>query len=488
MACVVFLQKDVFAKPAIMALSACLKRAGHQCFVVVADIEKDPITAVLDLNPDAIAFSITTAEFPFMSEMGVKLRALSNKTIICGGPHPTFWPDVIHETYLNAICRGEGDEALPEFLKALETGHALETVQNFWIKKEGVIFQNDVRPLIRDLDSLPFYDRDIYSRYTLYAGKGRELLYHLVINAGRGCPKSCSFCFNARYNKLYEGKGPAVRRRSISHLIAELKDLKRSGKVGFLTIDDDSFTLAPRNWLNNFCAAYEKEIHIPFKINSTPASLDEDLVKRLKNAGCFAVKMGIESGNETLRNRTLNKELCDEKIMDTARLLKKYEIRFQTFNMLGCPGESLDMALETYTLNRRIRTDFVWCSLLNPYPGTAIHDLCKKEGLIPCENDFDNTGYSYFTSLPLNFPHKKELINLQRLMHFSVRLNLPENLLLILVKLPLAGLYRLIFGAGMVWGLTRVNKGSFLSVVWLSLRYFSKYNKGKEKCRGCKKE
>lgn len=478
MARVIFLQKDVFAKPAVMALSACLKPAGHQCFVIVADLEKDPVAAVLGLDPDVIAFSITTAEFPFMRDMGTRLRTLCNTTlIICGGVHPTFYPEVIHEPYLDALCRGEGEEAFPEFINTFESGNAYENVQNFWVKKEGRFFRNNVRPLIQDLDTLPFYDREIYARYALYAGKGREILFHQVMKAGRGCPKSCSFCFNKSYNSLYKGKGPVVRRRSVGHLIAELKDLKRSGNSVFITIDDDSFTLAPRNWLNSFCATYEKEIGIPFKINTIPAALDEDLVKRLKDAGCYAIKMGIESGNETVRNKILNKNLKEECIVKSVRLLKKYGIRFQTFNIVGCPGENLSMAFETYNLNRRIRPDFVWCSLLNPYPGTDIFDRCKKEGLISGENDFDETGYSYFTGTPLALPDKKELINLQKLMNVSVRLSLPETLLRVLVKLPLAWLYNVIFGAGMTWGLIRVNKGSFRSVVWLSLRYLSRYNR-----------
>lgn len=479
---VIFLQKDVFAKPAVMALSACLKLAGHHSFVVVADLEKDPVAAVLGLNPDVIAFSITTAEFPFMRDMGARLRTLYNKTIICGGCHPTFCPDVIDEPYLDAVCRGEGDEAFPEFLNILASGDSVENVQNFWVKKGGRIFKNDVRPLIHDLDHLPFYDREIYARYALYAGKGRGILYHQVVMAGRGCPKSCSFCFNKRYNQLYSGQGTVMRRRSVPHVLAELQNLKQSGKVDFITLDDDSFTLAPRDWFHSFCAAYEKEVGIPFKINSTSTALDEDRVQCLKNAGCFAVKMGIESGNETIRNKILKKNLKEESIVEAARLLKKYGIRFQTFNMVGSPGESIAMAFETYALNRRIRPDFTWCSLLNPYPGTDIYDLCIKEGLIS-----DDRISFYFTGSPLVLPHKRELVNLQKLMNLSVRLNLSERLLHVLVKLPLSKIYSMIFGAGITWGLIRINKGSFWSVVWLSLRYFSNYNgkNGKEKATKC---
>ena len=461
-----------------MALSAMANREGHICNVVVADLEKDAVQAIARLQPDVIAFSITTPEFPFLRRMGPKLReAFGNTLIICGGPHATFYPDVINESYLDAICVGEGDLAFIDYLNAVDSGKKTRDIPNFIVKTRGILYKNDVRPLVGDLDDLPFYDRVIYNRYRLYAGKGRGILYHQVVMTGRGCPKSCAFCFNRNYNLLYRGKGRIVRRRSVDHVIAELKLLKHSGKVRFITLDDDSFTLAPKNWLYHFCEEYQKEIGIPFKINSTSEVLDEDLVKHLKLAGCHAVKMGLESGNENIRNRILVKNLEEESIRSAAKLLKKYGIRFQTFNMVCCPEETLAMALETYELNRQIRPDFVWCSLLNPYPGTEIYNYCLKKNLIPSIPNFEKTSGSYFTEAPLDFIEKKELINLQKLMNTAVQLNLPTRVLRFLVKLPLLRLYRLVFGAGMTIGLIRINKKSLGSIIYLSFRFLSRYNK-----------
>jgi radical SAM superfamily enzyme YgiQ (UPF0313 family) len=478
---IVFLQKDVFAKPAVMALSAVGKREGHDCRVVVADLEKDPLQAVAMLEPDVIAFSITTSEFSFMKGMGQKLREkCGDVKIICGGSHATFYPGVIHEDYLDAVCVGEGDQAFADYLNALDSKTATGDIPNFLVKEEGAVRRNEVRKLIEDLDGLPFYDRKIYSRYGLYSGKGREILYHQVVMAGRGCPRSCTFCFNKRYNLLYRGKGRIVRRRSVDHLMEELGGLKRSGQVRFITLDDDSFTLAPKEWLHRFCDAYAKEIGIPFKINSTPEVLDDDLVRRLKRAGCHAVKMGLESGNATIRNGILGKSLTEESLVTAAMLLRKHGIRFQTFNMVGCPGETLSMAFETYELNRRIRPDFVWCSLLNPYPGTDIHAYCLERKLLGESKDFVETGQSYFTDSPLNLPEKRELVNLQKLMNAAVQMNMPTRILKLLVKIPLNRFYRLIFGAGMTWGLSRVNKNSLGSIVHLSFRYLSRYNRDVE--------
>lgn len=136
---VVFIQKDVFAKPGVMALSAVLKSAGFDCRVVVADLDRDVVRAVLKLEPDVVAFSITTGGYPFMKEVGTRLRETYDKPIICGGPHPTFYPEVIHDPYLDALCQGEGDDAILAFLQALQNGDPTETIPNLWVKKDGTI-------------------------------------------------------------------------------------------------------------------------------------------------------------------------------------------------------------------------------------------------------------------------------------------------------------------------------------------------------------
>ncbi len=475
---VVFVQKDVFARSAIMALSAVLKSAGFDCRVVVADLERDVVRAVLELQPDVVAFSLTTGAYPFMKAVGTRLREnYYDKIILCGGPHATFHPDVIHDPYLDALCRGEGDEAMLEFLQACQNGKPTEHIPNLWVKKNGKLHTNDVRPLVADLDQLPFYDRSLYKSYDLYTRPGRELLYHQVVMTGRGCPKACSFCFNKTYNAIYLGKGAVIRRRSVSHIIQELKLLKQSDAPSFIRIDDDSFTLAPKHWLEEFCAAYGSEIAIPFSCNSPPEALNDETVKQLKRAGCFAVKMGLESGDDDIRNRLLNKNVSEKNIVDAARLLRKYRLRFETYNMVGNPGESLSMALQTYALNRRIKPDFALCTLLNPYPGTDIHQICKDLGYLGQHPDFADAQYSYFTDSSLALPDQAALINLQKLLYVALVLRMPENLLRFLVRLPLTRIYRLLFGMGMVWGLSRINKGSLLSTVRLSLFHLSRYNR-----------
>ena len=473
---VVFVQKDVFAKGGVMALSAILKAAGFDCRVVVADLERDAVRAVLELQPDVVAFSIATPEYPFMKAVGTRLREHYDKLIICGGPHPTFYPHIIHDDYLDALCRGEGDGALLDFLQALQHGKPTEHIPNLWVKKNGEVHTNDVRPLVADLDQLPFYDRSIYKSYRLYTRPGLEMLYHKMIMTGRGCPKACSFCFNKVYNTLYRGNGPVVRRRSVSHVIRELKLLKQSDAPANIRIEDDSFTLAPKRWLEEFCTAYAAEIAVPFSCNSIATMLDEETVRQLRRAGCYGVRMGLESGNEHIRNRLLQKNVSEKALLDAAALLRKYKFRYETFNMVGNPGETLSMALETYSMNRRLKPHFAICTLLDPYPGTDIHQICKDMGYLPP----DIAEHYFMSDSMLALPDKTAMVNLQKLLNVAMLLRMPEPVLRFLIRLPLTPLYRVFYGLGLIWGTSRLNKGQWLSTARLSLLYFHRYNRTNE--------
>ena len=166
--------------------------------------------------------------------------------------------------------------------------------------------------------------------------------------------------------------------------------------------------------------------------------------------------------------------------MNAAFLFKKHKLRFQTFNMIGSPGETFDMAMETYRLNKLIRPDFVWCSLLNPYPGTEIYDYSIKNGYIENAMTHDSSSYSYFYDAPVKMSDSRKMLNLQKLLFFGVFLQVPEKLIIFLSGLPLTRLYNIVFGAGMFFGLNRINKINFLKSLNLTIRHIAKYNFEKE--------
>ncbi len=472
---VVFLQKDTFAKTSIMALSAVLKKAGHECDVMIDCLEKDVIAATLEGKPDIIAFSINIYETPWMSKIGNEIRQRFTGPIICGGPHPTYLPEMaIQESYLDAICMGEGEEALLDFVSAIENGTDTKGIANFFVKDNGEIYRNELRPLEEDLDSLPFWDRVIYDKYPPFQVSHGGVLYHYAIMASRGCLYDCTFCVNTAFKRMYRNKGKVFRRRSVANVIEELKEIKERN-IKQIDFEDDTLSLPPREWVNEFLQKYGEEIRIPFQAQTSANLVDENLVQRLKQANCHTMSMGIESGNEHFRRNTYRKHVSDADIRRAASLFKKYDIRFQTFNIAGAPGETLDMIFQTYEINRQIKPDLVRCTFFHPIPGTELYDYSVANGLIN-ETSYlqEISHHSAFTSTTSELKPTREIGNIHHLIGPGVMLRMPRWLVAFLVKLPFGKLYRLLLAMSFVVGFYRINTVSLPYFLKLSITSYAK--------------
>lgn len=473
---IVFIQRDTFAKTSIMALSAVVKKAGHECDVVITCLEKDPVKAALEAEPDIIAFSINIYEVPWMASIGPLLRQSFAGPIICGGPHPTFLPELtIREPYLDAICLGEGEEAIIDYINAIAGGTDTASIPNIYSKRGNEIFRNDLRPLIEDLDSLPFWDRAIYDKYPVFRVSHGGVMYHFAIMTSRGCLYDCTFCINSAYKKMCQDKGTFFRRRSVSSVIEELKSMKRHyPKIKQIDFEDDSFMLPPREWVSDFMARYATEIKIPFQMQTSANLLNEELVGKLKKANCHTVSMGIESGNEEFRRNIFNKHVSNSQIRDAAFLVRKQGIRFQTFNIIGCPGETLDMAMETYELNKEIRPDLTRCTFFHPYPGTQLYHRAVAEGLIDEDRYYREIGHhsAFIGTLPELNPGP-EMLRLQQLMGPGVMLRWPGWLVRSLVKVPLGRIYRILLALSFLVGFYRINSVSLPYFLRLSFTSYA---------------
>ena len=223
---ILFLSFDYLTQPlGIASLSAALVQRGHRTEVAALhDISRQQ-SLLRDFKPDILCLSLVTGQHTLFLDRARRIKSeLPHLLILAGGPHPTFYPECIEEPCLDAICRGEGDSALPAMIDAIEKNNGLpEQLPNWWIKQpDGSISRSDISPLIDNLDELTFPDRDIFDR----AVPG-HLPVTTYIMTSRGCPYGCSYCFNHAYRDLYLGKGTMCRRRSIRNVIEELLLLKK---------------------------------------------------------------------------------------------------------------------------------------------------------------------------------------------------------------------------------------------------------------------
>lgn len=464
---VVFLQKDSFAKVGVEQLSAVLKKAGHKCDVFIESGERRFLESALNSGSGLFAFSCTTGEEDWVSSTAAKLRQ-NGTPVIVGGPHATFYPQIIEDPNIDYICRGEGENALLELLDAIaKDPERIAQIPNIWSKDtSGKINHTEVRPLIEDLNSLPMPDFDIYVKYKYLVPYHRDMF---PVITGRGCPHNCSYCFNESYKELYANKGKYMRRRSPQNVIEQLLGAKEAYGIRKVNFVDDSFFCNP-SWFREFTELYKDKIRLPFIINIEATHTSEELVRLAKEIGCICVRMGVESGNEHLRQTILNKKVTDKQIITAAGHIKHYGIKLVTYNMLGLPGETVDNALDTYSLNKKIHTDFAQCTLLQPYPGTALSDYVRQKKLL---KDNSILQSSCFVSTSIKLENENEIINLQKLIQIFLQMHMRISSVRRIMKLPKNPLFHLIFRLSFIYNKIRVQKIRLIPVILMALHSLS---------------
>lgn len=395
----------------IGSLSATLKAGGHQTSLIclTEHIEKPALMKeIIKHSPELIAFSSTTPQYHYVEKYSSWIKEELEVPIICGGVHATMNPDrVLSSKGIDVVCVGEGEYPLLELANRIEEGKRIDNIENLWIKNHNAIIKNPVRALITNLNELQFPDREIFDFENLL----KKMNYEAEFMAGRGCPYECSYCCNHGLKGVYRGKGTYARIRSVDNVLAEIKSVVSKYHVERIVFHDDTFTLF-HDWIDEFTRKYPTEFDLPFRCNARVETLNRQILSKLKKAGCDMLLIGIESGNEWLRRSILNRHMTNQQITNAFRMAHEIGLKTWSFNMVGIPYETSEMAEETIELNRLIQTDIIQVSIFYPYPNTALWELCSKNGYIS-KNHVD----SYFedeSSLNLPTMSKEQTTQLYR--------------------------------------------------------------------------
>ncbi|MFC1901635.1 B12-binding domain-containing radical SAM protein [Chloroflexota bacterium] len=332
---------------------------------------------LMTFSPDLVGFSVISTGLDMSLELARLVKEQGDIPVIFGGGHPTVDPEgTINQEGVDMVCVGEGEHAFLELVTSLEQGEDLTKIANIWVKDRAQIYQNHPRPLIADLDTLPFLDRDLFDIGLFrHPSRGANFI------TGRGCPYKCSYCDNAHRQALYRGKGRFVRYRSISQVIEEVKQVVKQNSPQWVIFSDETFTLNKSRTLE-LCKVYREEIGLPFVCQTRPDRIDEEIASVLKEAGCWYITIGIEAGNDYIRNSILNRKMDRGTITKAFYLLKQAGVRTGSFNMIGMPGETKQTIRDTINLNREIRPDTVNCTVLMPLKGTEIRKVYERDKLL----------------------------------------------------------------------------------------------------------
>ena len=363
-------------------LSACLKQEGHQTRLIEMDAldEKALGGAIDDCSFDIIGLSSTSGQIPLMENVCEFLSTRFKGFVFAGGVGPMVEPErVLDFAGVTGVCVGEGENAFRNLVKQIETNKDFHATENFSFKRDGTFIKNAPARLV-SLDELPFPDRSIFPVQSFLKRYGS--LVGMEFLASRGCPYHCAYCGNDFFNRLYNREGGFFRVRSVASVIAEVLSVKRNfGNFSLAGFHDDIFALDER-WLEEFSDTYKQKVTTPFWCNQKPDIFDERRAKLLKKAGCVRVHIGIECGNARIRKEILGRDISDEEIVEAFRIAKSFGMKTVSFNMLGLPGETEEDMAQTVRLNRKIKPDWLLCSVFYPFPGTKLYEVCLRRGLM----------------------------------------------------------------------------------------------------------
>ena len=414
----------------IMSISALLKKAGHLCDVFIYSLEKNIKDRVRRFKPDVVGIPITSGELNDSLSVFRELKNEFKVFTVAGGIQATICPQIIEQEGIDIVCRGEGEYPMLDLLNNLDNGRGITNIENLYVKQNGNIFKNSLRPLIQDLGVLPHPDRQIYHKYGFI--RNYPVGNFIFI---RGCPYRCSYCHNHLVADIYKGKGSYIRIKDSSMAIEEIKELVRGHKIKLVRFWDDTFTVN-RIWLKDFLERYQEEIGLPFYCTVDIKRVNEDLIRQLKKSGCFALEFGIESGNEVLREKVLNKHITDAEIIRGADIIRDYRIKIITQNMFCLPGETFEDGLKTIEINQRVKPLFSFATIFQPYPNLELTNYAINNNFLDKEKMEVFANRSYFDTSPLKLADAKDLERLQRIFILAVALSLSRPIIKSLIRLP----------------------------------------------------
>lgn len=362
-------------------ISAIFER--EQCNVRVIDASapygnytvESLLEEVKKFEPDMIGFSLTITFVNYSYQLIKEISKISSALIVAGGPHTTILPHEVLDHGVKIAVRGEGEETTLDLIKYLKGQIGLPQILGISYKdEENNVIDNPPRPQIADLDSIPFPARHLFRREDFVRSDADYIRYSNMFTS-RGCPGLCTYCANQYM------WGRLARYRSAENILSEMKLLQENYGIKIFNFFDDAFT-ANRKKIYELCERMVKEMPgIRWHCITRVDLVDQDLLKKMKEAGCQHINYGVESGDlETLKK--IRKMISLGQVEKALVQTKKNGITAGVNFIHGFPWDTKESMRRTRSFIKRIAPltrDIMAGGILTPYPGTEIYEEYKDK-------------------------------------------------------------------------------------------------------------
>ncbi|OGA55147.1 MAG: B12-binding domain-containing radical SAM protein [Betaproteobacteria bacterium RIFCSPLOWO2_12_FULL_62_58] len=365
-------------------VAACLLQAGHnvRLFNGAFLTHEEILRQAREFKPEVAGIYATAFGWPGALKTAADLKRMDRSMFVCaGGPYPVAAQErclANGAAHFDAVVTGEGEHTVVEILDRLAARRGLEGVLGVAFRQGERIIKNPPRPLIEDLDALPFPARALLEgaeRCPPPPATYRRTPVATMITS-RGCDRRCLFCFQIDRERKAGRRG--VRLRSVANVLLEIESCLKQGyrEIKFL---DDSFA-ADYDRAMQICQAIRaRRLDFTWFASACVNQVDKPLLQAMKDAGCWAILMGAESGVQKNLN-TLRKACTLDQIRQAVRAAKEVGLQVSTPFLFGIPGETFADGLKTIEFAIELDPDLTNFHCLTPFPGTDLHDRCEKYG------------------------------------------------------------------------------------------------------------
>lgn len=384
----------------LLYIATCIQEAGYEVQLVDGAFwtHREVIDKVRQFKPGFVGVSANASMWKKAAKTAEDIKAVDPAIhISVAGPFPSAVEEKCLELckHFDSVVIGEGEETVPDLLARVEAGESLEGVAGVAYRAAGgAIVKNPPRPLVENLDTIPIPRRELLGDFEKYESPPGSYKHKpiAIVMTSRGCKARCIYCFQMKGERR-------IRFRSVENVVQEIDEL--INRYGFKEIRflDETFTADRERAMEILRQLKQKKLKFSFYVSSRVNTVDYELLKAMKDAGCWAILFGAESGVQKNLN-TMKKGISLDQTRAAVKAAKKAGLKVYTPFIIGIPGETYQEALKTIDFAIELDPHYANFHSMTPFPGTELYENIDEYGTMSMDTDdytFEGAAFVPFT-------------------------------------------------------------------------------------------